>query len=274
MQRDRFRDDSEDDDPPLPRDYPLTEDQISRLSLHRLEELWSIRERDDDLSMGGDWEDQDELQFRRTALEMLAPSAPHWITSVGCAQSVLTWLKKQPTLVPDLIPKVRLWRDQLEGPAAKQPDAAERRVLWDAVCLAVKVPQRNTGDGCEYLAHVICEEIQLRNADCARRYLEKAWVVAQANVLHPPDNWGHHVAPVIDCTDGLFVFDPLLSPRGPMPLLVWQVAAKGAANTPVFHLTQPWELLGRPNYGNQAFDPATYMFIDMNLRREMDRCMR
>jgi len=212
------------------------------------------------------------LEQRRDALECVGDGA--WILSHGCATVVLTWLGTQAPLVPDLQLTVRNRRVALAAPVSPVPGTAERATMWTALCLALQAPERLARDGCEYLAHAICQWLHVNRPNWARLHLAKHWLVAPRGGLHPTYHWNHHVAPVLVCADGEFVLDLFLSPDAPMPLATWLATVKGGQPPALFERRQSWELIGAPVHPTMPFDPGTRLLASDEILREVAACRR
>ncbi|GAB2826671.1 protein-glutamine glutaminase family protein [Streptomyces daliensis] len=254
--------DGDGDGPPV-----LTEAEIAALDIDEV--FAALDERDD--GVGGETEDQSGLEFRRDALELLTPVT--WITSVLAADSVLGWLGTFPGVVTDLSATVTARRAQLAAPPVPPLTPEQRQAVWTHVAAHITVPARALGDGCEYLAHAVCEAVDGQFPDVSRARLAKLWVVADSGILHPPEKWGHHVAPVLDCADGEFVLDPLLSPHTPLARDAWLAQVRGAvqaARAP--ELRRAWEPLGCPRQA--GFEPGTKVAIGRTDREQIDACKR
>jgi hypothetical protein len=165
-----------------------------------------------------------------------------WIKSPICASQVQNWLAQHHVVAADLIIQVEGLMNGLAAPAVGKPDKAKRDQVWAAVTAGCKVPPSAGEDGCEYLAHAVCELISAQFPDLARLHLKKIWQVAPDLQLHPPQNWKHHVAPVLSCQDGEFALDLFLSPNGPVAKASWiQLATGTGSSAGVQNLQQAWE---------------------------------
>jgi Glutaminase len=211
---------------------------------------------------GRETDDMPDIQFRIDALDMLG--SPGWIKTPSCASLILPWLGRRPLLMPDLIASVTGRRDALASPPVPALTPAQRAEVWDAVRARTQVSPQARQDGCEYLAQAICEVIDERSPGIARLRLTKIWLVALGSrQIHPPENWNHHVAPMLECTDGRYVIDPYLDASAPITMDDWLVRARGdVPATGLFSRDRPWELIGCPRQDAEDFDPQTY--IDRN----------
>jgi hypothetical protein len=222
--------------------------------LTELRQAWEER----DQGFGIRTPDIEAIEFRRDALELLSPAT--WISSPLCASRILAWLNQREALVPDLIDLVTGRRITLSTPAVAVLTATQREQVWAAVNAGAQVSARAVDDGCEYLAHAICEVITEQFPDIARLRLTKVWLVAPGPRLHPPQNWNHHVAPMLECADGMYVIDLYLAPTGPITKAEWLTRARGTASAAgLFDCVQPWELMGCPASAQAGFETATYI---------------
>ena len=218
--------------------------------------------------------DLGDPEFRETALIALRDT--DWIVSVACAEQVTTWLQTHADVVQELIDMVAERRQALGDPVGPLTEG-QRAAVWALVTTRIQVPARQQGDGCEYLAHAVCEVINEAFPAVARRLLKKQWLIASSNRLHPPENWHHHVAAVLECTDGWWALDPLLRPTGPLIRDAWIAAATGNTTSDgLNHRSQPWELLGSPAVGIDGFDPQARITSEdgSQARTDIDRCKK
>ncbi|GCD95771.1 protein-glutamine glutaminase family protein [Embleya hyalina] len=225
-------------------------------------------------NFGGMTPDTPHLTFRQTAL-VLGNDLP-LAKSTMCVGRVRTWLGSQADLVPDVILLCDAKAGLLAAPATPAPTLAELTSVWRELTGALVVPRSPTQDGCEFLAHAVCEWFEHTRPDWARLHLCKRWVVAPGGGrMHPPYHWKHHVAPQITCAEGLFVIDLLLGAQGPTAHKTWVTAAKGAsAPADTFEATAPWELLGAPASATAGFVPETLTPIGATLRTNIEACKR
>lgn len=222
---------------------------------------------------GGITPDTPLLTFRQTALVL--GNDLHLAKSTMCIGQVRTWLRSRAALVPDVIVLCDAKAAGLAAPATPAPSLAELTAVWRELTDALIVPRSATHDGCEFLAHAVCEWFENTHPDWARLHLCKRWVVAPSGGMHPPYHWKHHVAPQITCTEGLFVIDLLLGAQAPMAHKAWVTAAKGAsAPADTFDATAPWELLGAPASAAADFVPETLTPIGATLRTNIEACKR
>lgn len=141
--------------------------------------------------------------------------------------------------------------------AVAVPAAQQRDEVWAAITAHFQVPASAGAQDCENRAHAICELINAQFPGLARRHLTKIWLIAPNPTLHPPQNWKHHVAPVLACQDGDYAFDLFLSPGAPLTMAAWLTAAQGtraAGDAGLWHGQRVWDLFGRPD---PQIDPGT-----------------
>ncbi|OPC77994.1 hypothetical protein B4N89_37870 [Embleya scabrispora] len=239
----------------------MTPDQLSEAIEDRME------------NFGGLTPDTPLLTFRQTAL-VLGDDLP-LAKSTMCVGQVHTWLHSRAALVPDVIPLCDAKASTLAAPATPAPTLAELTAVWRALTGSLVVPRSAAQDGCEFLAHAVCEWFENTHPDWARLHLCKRWVVAPSGGMHPPYHWKHHVAPQITCVEGPFVIDLLLGAQAPMACTAWVTAAKGAsAPADTFEATAPWELLGAPASATAGFVPETLSPIGATLRTSIEACKR
>ncbi|MGW1990335.1 protein-glutamine glutaminase family protein [Embleya sp. NPDC001921] len=230
----------------------LSRSSIAVMPLDRI--TAAIEKRHEDF--GGLTLDMGALTFRQSALGLCANLS--LARSIGCVARVRSWLETQADLVPELIVLCERRVTALALPAGPPPSVAELIGVWTQLtgALITPVPERESQDGCEFLAHAVCEWIESTHPHWAGSHLSKRWVVAPTGTMHPPYNWNHHVAPQLLCTEGTFVIDLLLGPRAPMAAAAWAVAAKGRRPpADVFEQTAPWEFLGAPASATADLDP-------------------
>ncbi|GCE01991.1 protein-glutamine glutaminase family protein [Embleya hyalina] len=256
----------QDDEPQLP---VLTDPEIAALDLDQANAALTARIGDFDAQT----EDRPALEFRVAALEHVDDAA--WLLSLTGCRAVAGWLTTRAALTGDLLTVVQTRVGQLTLPATPAPPATTRGAIWTALNLARRLnPQIAAGEGCEYLAHAICEWFQAAHPNLARLHLTKYWIVAPNGNLHPPDNWNHHVAPVLHFADGDYVFDLSLFPNGPTTLAAWRAATR-TQNPPagLDERQSPWELLLPPAIA-PGYQPGMRAVIGDMERNAIDACTR
>ncbi|MFI6978392.1 protein-glutamine glutaminase family protein [Embleya sp. NPDC050154] len=247
----------------------LSRTSIAGMPLDRI--TAAIEERYDNL--GGLTPDMGALIFRQSALGLCANLS--LARSVGCVGRVRSWLATQADLVAELIVMCDQREADLASPAEPPPSVAELIGVWTQLTDALIVPKGQSQDGCEFLAHAVCEWIESTHPHWTRLHLSKRWVVAPGGTMHPPYNWKHHVAPQLVCTEGTFVIDPLLGPTTPMAADAWVVAAKGKRPpVDVFEQTAPWEFLGAPASTTTDLDPEMLSPIGGTILAKIAACRR
>ena len=247
-------------------DEGLTEAEVASLSRAEIEEALEQREGQGNLAP-----DRVELEFRACALDLL-PSAD-WIKSPACASLILAWLESRRALAPEKITLVADRRTAISDPPVPAPSAAQLGEVWAAVTAGTQVSQHARDNGCEYLAQAICELIDEQFPQLARLRLSKTWLVARGYRLHPPQNWFHHVAPVLECADGPFVLDIYLADQ-PITRSAWLSRARGGVPADKgFDCDRPWELIGRPQSAQDGFDPHSYI-PRADAKPQIDECRK
>ncbi|OPC77937.1 hypothetical protein B4N89_37510 [Embleya scabrispora] len=247
----------------------LTDAEIAALDLEQANAALTARIG----GFGAQTDDMPALEFRVAALEHVGNAA--WLLSTTGCRAVADWLATRAALTGDLLAIVQTRAGQLTLPATPAPLAATRDAVWTALNLARRVnPQGAAGEGCEYLAHAICEWFHAVHPNSARLHLTKFWIVAPNGNLHPPDNWNHHVAPVLHFADGDYVFDLSLFPDGPVSLATWQAEIR-THNPPPGLLERrfPWELLLPPAIV-PGYQPGMRIVIGDPERNAIDACTR
>lgn len=228
----------------------LSDAAIAAMSLDEV--LAAIHKLDDGF---GEWTaDPQRLMIRRDALQLVGNG--DGINSHAYATLVQAWLAPHHSLVPDLIALVGARAGQLSA-AVAVPAAQQRDEVWAAITAHFQVPASAGAQDCENRAHAICELINAQFPGLARRHLTKIWLIAPNPTLHPPQNWKHHVAPVLACQDGDYAFDLFLSPGAPLTMAAWLTAAQGtraAGDAGLWHGQRVWDLFGRPD---PQIDPGT-----------------
>lgn len=247
----------------------LSRTSIAAMPLDRI--TAAIEKRHDDFA--GLTPDMGALTFRQSALRLCANLS--LARSVGCVGRVRSWLATQADLVRELIVQCDQRVAALALRAEPPPSVAELIAVWTQLTDALIVPEGESQDGCEFLAHAVCEWIESTRPHWAELHLSKRWVVAPNGTMHPPYNWKHHVAPQLVCTEGTFVIDLLLGPTKPMAADAWAVVAKGKRPpVDVFEQAAPWEFLGAPASTTTDLDPEMLSPIGETILSNIAACRR